>query len=426
MNGRRRFLELLVFGVCAFILSKALLSLILTPGDTPAEGGAGNPVWKLILAVSYLSVAMILVPYYEETLFVVRRNWSLVGLVLLALVSCLWAETPALVLQRSIAVFGTTLFGIALAVRLSLEDQLRLVSWVLRIIAVLSLACVLFFPSYGVSDWVKHEGEWQGIFDYKNAFGSIMALSVLVEWQLPTHTRSSKVVNRLALLISAVLLVFSSSITALVALIGSFLFIQLYKLAAQRLRIPLYAIVLATLLIIASGVTVLLVNSEKVASILGRTSDLTGRTEIWSQVMSYIPERPVLGYGYSGFWFGASSESFAVDRAMGTRIMYSHNGYLEILLYLGAVGFLLTLAFIWTGMNRAYYCSERDRSSLSLWPLALLFFFLLHNVGEVSILSQDLEWAVCVGIVVGTDPALFAPAVEQEEGSVLVPSEEFK
>jgi exopolysaccharide production protein ExoQ len=422
MNERRRFLESVVLGGCGFILTQGILSLVLAPGDAPTEG---NAVWKLILSVSYLSVAVILVPYYRETLFVVRRNWFLMALVLLALLSCFWAAMPALVLQRSIAVLGTTLLGIALAVRLSLGDQLRLMSWLFRIIAVLSLACILLLPSYGISDIVEGHGEWRGIFSHKNGLGCVMALSVLVEWQLPADTRFSRVVKRIAILLSATLLVFSGSLTSMFALVGSLLFIEIYKLATRRFRIPLYAIVLAALLVIASGVTVLLMDTKGITGALGRSSDLTGRTEIWSLVMSYIPERPVLGYGYSGFWNGASPESAAIDRVMGVMIMYSHNGYLETLLTLGGVGFLLTLGFLGTGIKRAFYCSERNRSSMDLWPLAFLFFFLLHNLAEVTILWQDLEWAICVATVVGTDPALFAPEAEQEEELPFVASEEF-
>jgi exopolysaccharide production protein ExoQ len=416
MNERRTFLELLVLGGCAFVLTRALLSLILLPGDVLTEG---NPVWRLILAVSYVSVAMILVPCYRETLFVARRNWFLLTLVILALVSSSWAAMPAQVLQRSIAVLGTTLLGLAFAVLLSLEEQLRLLSWVFRIIAVLSLACVLFLPGTGVSD----VGEWKGIFSYKNGLGSIMALSFLVEWHLPAHSYFSKIVNRLAILLSGVLLVFSSSITPLVGVVGALLFIEIYKLAVHRFQIRRYAIVLGMMLIIASGVAMLHMDSAGLVGALGRSSDLTGRAAIWSMVLSVIPQRPMLGYGYAGFWNGATPESLLVDWAMGSVIMYSHNGYLEILLTLGAVGLLLSLGFLWTGIKRAYSCSERSSSSVDLWPLAFLFFFLLHNLAECTILMQDLEWAVCVATIVGADAALLDSATEQEEGLAFVPGE---
>jgi len=412
MTRSPSFVESLVLGGCAFVLTKALLSLVLLPtGDDPTDG---NPVWKLILTVGYVSVAMLLVPYRRAALFIIRRNWFLAALVLLALVSFVWAEKPSLVLQRGVAVFGTTLFGVALAVRLSLEDQLRLMSWVLRIITVLSLACVLFLPSYGISSGVEDLGEWQGIFSHKNGLGSAMALSALVEWYLPAETRASKVVNRLALILSLVLLVFSASVTPLLALVGTILFVEVYRLGTQRFRLPPYAIVLAILLIIASGAAVLSGESERVAGALGRSSDLTGRTEIWSMVASYIPERPILGYGYSGFWGGASSESATIDSAMGG-VMYSHDGYLEILLNLGAVGLLLTTGFLWTGIKRTYHCSDHNRSTVSLWPFAFLCFFLLYNLTECTILFQDLQWAVCVATVVSSDAALHESNAEQEE-----------
>jgi exopolysaccharide production protein ExoQ len=417
VNGRRRFLELLVLGGCAFILTGALLSMVLTPGDTPTEG---SPVWKLIRALSYLSVAAILVPYYRETLFVVRRNGFVVALVLLALVSCLWAAMPALVLERSVAVCGTTLLGIALAVRLSLEEQLRLLSWSFRIMSVLSLACIFLLPSYGISDSAAHE--WRGIFGYKNVLGSIMAMSILVEWQRPAHTPFSRTLRWLALLLSAVLLFFSGSITPALALGGSIVLIEIYKVAT-RLRIPLYATVLATVLMVSSGM-VLGAKSEAIVGALGRSSDLTGRTEIWSLVLSYIAQRPIAGYGYSGFWLGAAPESAQVNQAMRGLIMYSHNGYLEILISLGIVGLVLTLAVLGIGVKRALSFSEQSQAGIELWPLAFLLYLILHNLGECSIFIQDIEWAICVSSIAGTDPMLL-PIDDQQEGEwSLVPIEE--
>lgn len=411
MNQSRRLAEILVLGACGFILTGAILTLVLAPGDTPSEG---NSLWRLILSISYLSVVAILLPYYRETLYVIRRNWFLAALVLLAFLSCLWAETPALVFRRSIAVCGTTLFGIALAVRLSLEEQLRLFSWLLRIIAILSVACVVLLPGYGISsDTDAHE--WRGVFGYKNVLGSMMAMSFLVERHLPADTGFSKTLNRLAMLLSAVLLLFSGSLTPAVALVASIVLTEIYKLASQRLRIPLYATVVAILAVVLSAITVLGVSGEAIASTVGRSSDLTGRTEIWSWTVSFILEKPILGYGYSGFWVGASEASAMVDRAMGGMIMYSHNGYLETLLTLGIVGLVLALGFLGTAVKRTYDWAEREQSGVGLWPLSFLLFFLLHNLGESTILLQDLQWGICVAIVASTAPALFGLYEEQEE-----------
>lgn len=416
MNERRRIVELLVLGSCAFVLTQAIWSQVLDPGDTPTEGSVTS---QLILSLCYLGVAWVLVPYYRETLYVLRRNWFLVALVLLAFVSGSWAAMPTLALRRAIAVLGTTLFGIAMAVRLSSEEQLRLLSWLCRAIAVLSLACVILLPSYGISP----EHQWRGVFVYKSVLGFVMALSILVEWQLPTPTAFSRNLSRLAIVVSAVLLFSAGSLTPTIALLGSLLLVEVYKFAIQRLRVSRAVTVLAILLMVSSAVAMFLANSESITNALGRSSDLTGRTEIWSVVAESILEHPLLGYGYSGFWSEVSVASAGVDQSLGGIIMYAHNGYLEVLLSLGIVGLALTLAFLGVGIRRTLYWSDRDRTSMRLWPLAFLLFFLLQNFTECSILLQDLEWGICVAVVASTDPLLL-PTEEDDEELLLEPSEE--
>ena len=409
MNNRRDFLELLVLANCAFFLSGAISTLILTPGATPLEGNAAA---QAILAISYLGVAAMLVAYRWETLVVVRHNWSLAALVLLAFASSLWAETPELAFRRCVAAAGTTLFGIALAVKLTQEEQLRLLSWFFRILSILSLACIILLPTYGITDTAEHE--WRGVFGYKNFFGSIMALSVLIEWQLPTSTRWSKVLNRAALLLSACLLIGSNSITSMMAVVGAFVLLEIYNFATLRLRMPLYATVVAAVLILSVGFVLVAANSETFLVLLGRSSDLSGRTEIWRWVVSSILKRPILGYGYAGFW--TESAAATIEHAIG-RPMYSHNGYLDTILTNGVVGLSLAIVFLGTGLKRAFDWSVQGESHASFWPLTFLLFFLLYNLGECTILMQHFIWALCVATIVGSDLALFAPETVSEDSS---------
>lgn len=416
MNGTRRLFELIVLEGSALILSGALLGMLLETERSPLEG---NAAWRLVLAITYLVVAFVLLPWYSEVLVVLRRNWSLVALLVLALLSSLWADMPDLVLRKTIGLFGATLFGIALAIRTSFYEQLRMLSWLFRVLAVLSLGWILLFPGYGISP----DGEWMGVFDYKNAMGTAMGLSLLVEWQLPAADRLSKVLKSLAMLLSAVLLLNADSVTPAVALVGTLLLLNIYKFAALRLRLPLYALFLIIAALFTAGLSFVIANSERVMGFLGRSSNLTGRTEIWGLVISFIPERPILGFGYSGFWLGASPESFVVNRVMHGPIMYSHNGYLEMFLNLGVIGFLLTLILIRTGMKRALYLSKKRQFGMELWPLAFLLYFIFHNTGECTILQQNLEWAMCVSCIVGTDLLLLVPDAEDEAELSLIPLE---
>jgi exopolysaccharide production protein ExoQ len=417
MNGMRRSVELIVLGGSALVVSGAFVALLL---ETERTGIEGNPAWRVLLAINYAAVAWVLLPWYRETLYVLRRNWALALLLALAVLSSLWAEMPDLVLRRSIGVFGTTLFGIALAVRLSCEEQLRMLKWLFRIVAILSLALVVLFPSYGIS----REGEWMGVFQYKNAMGSAMGLSLLLESQLTAETGLAKLLKCLAMSLYAVLLLKSDSVTPGVALCGTLILLNAYKFLALRRRVPLYAFFGIIAVPVLAGLSLVVAKSNSVLGFLGRSSNLTGRTEIWSLVISFIPQRPILGYGYSGFWMGASPESLLVNRVLGGPIMYSHNGYLEMLLSLGVVGFLLTLALIGAGMKRALYLSRQRQFGTELWPLAFLVYFILHNLGECTILMQELEWAMCVSCIVGTDLLLLAGTVEEEAEFPLIPLKE--
>jgi exopolysaccharide production protein ExoQ len=416
MNETRSPLELMVLASAALVRSGGVLPFVL---DAQLTGTDGNPRWQLALAITYFVVLVVLLRSYRETFFALQRNWTLVSLLVLAVVSSLWADIPDLVFRRSMGLVGATLFGIALAVRISFLEQLRMLKWLLRILAVLSLACVVLLPSYGISS----EGEWMGVFNYKNALGSAMGLALLVEWQLPAISRLSKGVKLVAMMLYGVLLLHSDSVTPLVALIGMASLLNIYKFTALKLRVPLYAVFLITGAIISAGLSFVIGNSDAVMGLLGRSSNLTGRTEIWSLAASFIPQKAILGYGYSGFWMGGAPESYVINRIMHGTIMYSHNGYLEMFLSLGVVGFLLTLVLLGVGMKRALYLSKQREVGLELWPLAFLLYFLLHNMGECTILQQNLEWAICVSCIVGTDLLLLAPVVEEEVEAPLVPLE---
>jgi len=421
MNTRRNVFDLFALANCAFALTGAIYTHIMTPGATPLEG---NAFGQMTMGFSYLAVAPILVTYRREVLIILRRNWSLAALVLLAFTSSLWTETPAFSARRCFAVGCATFFGVALTVKLTLKEQLRLLSWLFRIISILSLTCVFLLPSYGLTD--SMEQEWRGAFGFKNVLGVVMALSALVEWQLPTNTRWSKVINRAALLLSVFLLIRSDSMTPLVALVGAFVLTEIYKLATLRMRMPLYATAVATLLIVSLGFVIVTPKSDALAALVGRTperaSDLTGRTEIWRWVVSFIQERPILGYGYAGFW--TESAAAKIERALGLP-MYSHNGYLDTLLTNGVLGLSLALVFLGTGLKRAFDWSVQVTSRTSLWPLAFLSFFLFYNLGECTIFMQHTGWALCVAAVAGSDHALFAPETAPEDELVLTTSAEF-
>jgi exopolysaccharide production protein ExoQ len=381
----------LTLGGVAFILSGAMWRFLSSGGGDSATDGDSRT--QVVLAFLYLSVAILGLSEFRATLFMIRRTPTVLALLLMALVSPLWAEMPDLVFRRAAALAGTCLFGIVLAARFSFLEQLKILRWVFRLAAALSVAIVVL--GHGVIMSTGGESV-RGVFNHKNRLGAAMALALLVEWYIPEQARWLRVVKAMSLGLFVGLLFYSNSITSVVTVAVTLLIMWAFTTIYRRykLLVPLMfsVVVLVGLLLGALGLSV-----GSVTQTMGRSSDLTGRTELWGSIASMIIDRPILGYGFSGFWEGASSEASVVENNIGWSPSYSHNGYLEITLSLGLVGLMLFLWTLVTGVRRALAQAENPQSMTDLWPLAFLVFFIVHNFAECTILWQNcLEWSLCV------------------------------
>ena len=391
----------LFLGFIALVLTGALWRLF-SGGSGDASSLDGDLRTQMILAALYGGVLLLAFHEFRWIGWLMFRSPALVGLLLVACGSALWAETPDLVFRRSISLLGTSLFGVVLAARLTIREQLRLARGVLRLAASACLALLIIAPSYAMAaDFGT--GSVRGVFPHKNLFGAAMALGILVEWYVTEDRAFRRFVKVVALGLYAGLLVLSHSVTSIVTVAGTLVIMWLFERFHRRYRIPLPAI-----LLFLAGLVVCIalfgIDTSVFTEMMGRSKDLTGRTDLWRSVGAMILARPLLGYGFSGFWGGASVESYAVEGYVGWSPTYSHNGYLEILLNLGVVGTALFLIFLWKGLSNARGKAEQKEVKEDLWPLGFLVFFIVHNFAECTIIWQNcLEWALCVTTVIASD-----------------------
>ena len=406
-------------GMVAFVLTGALWRVFSSGSEASLDGDSRT---QIILALLYFAVLVLALRNSTLTAWVLLRFPSLPALLLLACLSCLWAEHPDLVARRSISLLGTSLFGVLLAARLTFAEQLRLLRAVFRLCAALSLATLILAPSHAMaSDFGS--GAVRGIFTHKNLFGAAMALGVLVEWHLVELNSFARLLKWASLSLYALLLVLSHSVTSIVTVALTLIVVWLFETLHNRYRLPLSALFLGfsglAVCALAFGIDI-----GSFTGLLGRSSDLTGRTELWRAVGNMILTRPIVGFGFSGFWGGASSESYTVENYVGWSPTYSHNGYLEIMLSLGLAGTFLFLVLLRAGVVRALRQAEAKVSKEDLWPLAFLVFFILHNMAECTIVWQNcLEWSLCVATVIGSDSRLQAMlhASDEDPAPALMP-----
>jgi exopolysaccharide production protein ExoQ len=394
----RKSLENATLCIVALTLSAALMRLLSSGGDTLD----GDPRAQTFLALCYLSVTAIAIVHFRWAVVALRRNPAVVALVVLGFLSAFWAQSQDLVFRRAIAVAGTTLFAVVVSIRLTFEEQLRLFRWATRIAAGLSLALLILAPNAAIASGVDG-GTVRGIFNHKNHLGAAMALGFLMELYCPETQRKAKLLRNVFLFAYLALLASSNSMTSVVALAATLLVTYCFNFLHLRCKLPLP--LLFTLVLVVAGVAMGV--QDYATQMLGRSSDLTGRTELWSFTLSMIAKRPLFGYGLSGFWMGASDETVAIQEQFHWTPIYAHNGFLEIAVSLGVVGLLLFLVMFATGIKRVLNTPQLNPLSRSTWPIAFLTFFLVHNMGECTILVQNsLEWSLCVATVISSDALL--------------------
>jgi O-antigen ligase len=317
----------------------------------------------------------------------------LAGLALLAVASTAWSLDPLLTLRRSVPFALAGLFGLYLAARFPVPRQLAILRLAMVVLALATIALILFAPSIGLDHTPGHAADWQGVFTQKNACGRIMVLATVAV--LCSERLTLARIGQLALFLFV--LIMSGSRGAWVIEAAIFLLWLLLGIAhrsGSRLRTVLAAG--APLVVLALSAAALGLY-PRIAPLFGRDATLSGRTAIWAQVLHFIARRPLFGYGYDAFWRGMQGPSFQVDASVHFIVEHAHNGFLEIALELGAAGLVL---FLLSGLRAArqlwpLWC--RGNIQRIAFPLVILVLIVLYDLDENTVLIYNgLFWILCV------------------------------
>jgi O-antigen ligase len=389
------------FTISVLFLSTGATSAVMhgTVEDVDRMGGDSETLalWSAV----YLVLVGLLWRRRQSVARFLSREWLLSSLVGLALLSVAWSDAPELTFRRGVALFFTTLFGVYLAMRYPLRQQLRLLGICLLVVVASSFLVAAYVPSVGLMHELgESDGAWRGGFIHKNGLGRMMVLAVIVFGMLAAegHRRGLYLAGSAAAL---VLLWQANSKASLVVLAGLLLAAPfILRLGRPRQRI---ATVLIAAVLFAGGAGMWLYhNWGDLLARLERDETLTGRTALWGASLLWIAERPWFGYGYNGFWTLEYGEAYDIRILAAWDAPHAHNGLLDLALDFGLVGLLLFLAGFGVATARAIRLAPTTESRLGCWPLFFLAFFFLVNVAESSILARhNLFWILYVAIVIG-------------------------
>jgi O-antigen ligase len=267
-------------------------------------------------------------------------------------------------------------------------------------VAVGTILMALLFPHQGLDASTGHAGDWQGVFTSKNACGRIMVLATAVTLSQPQKL-THKVLS-LALFLFVMAMSGSRGAWLIEALVlAVYTSIRFSRVVNLRNRILLLG---SGTFIAAVAAAIGAMHISSLAHLLGRDATLTGRTEIWKQIWPFVMERPILGWGYAGFFRGIQGESFRVAAALRFVVFHAHNGFMEIWLELGAMGVFLFAGSYFRAWRKLWPRLRSGQIERVLWPLFVLVLIALYDLDENTLLIYNgLFWVIYVAALVNIE-----------------------
>lgn len=404
-----------VFTVVSLLMySGGPLTVILSGGASGGDDSVGNTdtaLIQLVFLLIYIITFLLLLCRWKKTTFIlsqVRFSWLIL---LLSVASIAWSSEPKLTTTRSIALLGTTLFGMYFATRYSLKEQLQLMTWMLGVAIVLSLLFAVGLPKYGLMG-NKHSGALRGIYTHKNVLGKMIVLGgvTFVISALANQKYRSIIWSIFGLCLVCLLMTRSSSSMI------NFTNLLIIFLTLRSFRSPIIAIpsILSGISFISISLYLFIQsNLANLLALIGKDATLTGRGDLWPLVWDKIWERPWLGYGFSGFWQGLNGESASVWYASGWTPPNSHNGFLDIWLDLGLLGVMIfVISFVILLFKSLRYIRVTNTVE-GFWPAICLFYLIMINLTETSLLVQNNMFWI---LYVAAEVSMIVVAYQKNQG----------
>lgn len=324
-------------------------------------------------------------------------------------------------------VFFAYTVATALAFALTVGGPAAFVTWAFRGSGILVLANAAVYvvdPTFG-ADFRDGFG---GLSGDKNGAGQFfvvaMILAAYAAGSAPSGTER-RIAAGTALLAFALVLTTDSKTSMAMGLAGAAGCALRHRAVGGDRRAAALAAVagLSALAVAAAGFAA---SDVTLGWIVLRFEDVTftNRREIWELVAFAIARRPWTGYGFGSFWqtdptenpFGRMMQLHVIQTWVNEsgHINQAHNGYLDLLLATGLVGFALGLATVWLAlrrlvrMMRATPPGSPDRGglfaahSLLVWVLlnnmmeSTIFYAPVYSLGVVLVLAivcTDRWWA---------------------------------
>jgi exopolysaccharide production protein ExoQ len=374
----------------------------LNSGPTISQSASyleGSPLDAVIFGLLMAGGVLVLIYRRKQIGPILLANWPILLFFTYCALSSSWSDYPFVSLKRCFKATGDVVMVLVVLTDPNTYSAIkRLMSRTAFLLIPLSILLIKYYPDFGRSynpwDGVSNYG---GVTTFKNllgmtclicglgclwiftdvlrekkglqrakrivAYGTVLAMVGWLFWMANSATSFSCFIMAGALII----------ITAVIPFTRKPIFVHLFVIGI--VCVSLFALFGDT--------------GGNLVGTLGRDATLTGRTQVWSVVLSLV-QNPVLGTGFESFWLGDRLPKIWV--ALNQKgIQEAHNGYLEVYLNLGWVGVTLLGLLVIKGY-RNMISSIRHDPNVGRIKLAFFVVGLVYSLTEAGFRMMTPVW----------------------------------
>lgn len=370
--------------------------LQINPPSSPEQYLEGSPFDRVIYLVLISAGMIVLLGRRRSVARLLKANGPILIFIAYCAISISYSDYPGAALKHWIKSLGDY---VMILIVLTDRDQSNAVKQVLAkpgfLLLPLSILFIKYYPDLGRT-YSTHWDATQfsiGVAEDKNMLGmTCLVFGLAALWRLFNELSGSRrpriiAVHGIVAAMGIWLLISSNSMTSLSCflLTGAVLAATTFLKTARK-NAFVHVAVAGTFLVCFSLLFLDLGGS--VLKTIGRDPTLTGRTEIWKNLLE-VPVNPVLGTGFESFWLGERLERlWAIP---GMHINEAHNGYLEIYLNLGWIGVALMAGIMVAGYRNVVRLLRQDPEAGRL-RLAYFIAGAAYNLTEAAMRTMSLMW----------------------------------
>ena len=388
-----------------FALGILLLTIALGTGVVPTVAGFVGGVFPELITPSWLVLylgaflGLMFTHGINWISWLVRYRLLFVLLLIGAVISVSWSIDAQVSAERTVHLVGSSLVAVFIGFTIPLLVTLRVFAIVLGLSLIASIVVALGLPALGIQEY---EGSlaWRGVFNSKNDLGFWAGAGLLLYVTLSESSQSiaAKTLCYLMAVMCIVVLTISQSATSLLAtLVAGALLLYLY--IASRFRLGFFR--MAIVAIFLTALTALAITNIETTEWVGRSGDLTGRGEVWRQVLNLIYEYPLTGVGYGTLWFPTDNTIWIQQSLFDFTwtVFHAHNGLLQLASEIGIPVAMIALLMVAQQLIEIFYCQYERQQVGVLFVLGFVVAFLVSNFSEARFLvTRELFWIFFIAL----------------------------